>query len=540
MAYKDIREYLTALKQRGLLRVVDEPVNKDTELMPLVRWQYRALAENQRTGFYFTNLVGTKGEKYKGSLAVAIVGASRKVYACGLDCEIEKIAEKWEHALSNPIAPTIVESGPVQDEIHIGDSLLEHGGLDEFPIHLSTPGFDPAPYITAGSWHTKDPETGVQNIGTYRAMIKGQLKTGLSTRHNHITAHWAKYRKLRKPMPAAIVIGGPPSIAMTSVTKVPFGVDEMTIAGALDGKPLEVVKCQTIDMLVPAYAEIVIEGEVLTDYKELEAPFGEYTGYVAERDFKQVFVVKCITHRKDPVYHDFISQMPPSESSMIRSIGEESGMLKFLRVDCGLTNVKDVGFPQTSGGWQMCVIQLHKVWTPRPTHSEAWQALCASLARAGGYPKMAVAVDDDIDPRDVESVVWALSFRQQPHLDMKIIEGRFSALDPSSAPPEASLRERFYPMGATGPRGGSSILIDATMKWPYPPVALPDKRFMDAAKERWEKLGFPELTPKKPWHGYDLGHWTDQNRLEADRAVAGDFMTTIAELEKSGIQEDDI
>ncbi len=537
--YKDLRDYLEVLKEKGLLREISDETSKDTELMPLVRWQYRGLPENQRSGFLFSNITGAKGERYKGSVAVAVIGASREVYALGMQCQPNEIEDKWEKALTNPLQPQIVSSGPVQEEIHLGDGLLEHGGLEEFPIPISTPGFDPAPYITAGSWHTKDPETGIQNVGTYRAMLKGQLKTGLSTRHNHITAHWQKYREMREPMPAAIVIGGPPSVAMTAVTKVPYGVDELAVSGAINGKPLEVVKCQTMDLFVPAYAEIVIEGEVLTDYKELEAPFGEYTGYIAERDYKQVFKVKCITHRKDPIYHAFISQMPPSESSMIRSIGEESSMLKFLRRDCGLANVRAVGFHQAAGGWQLCVIQIHKTWTPRPTHSEAWQALNASLARAGGFPKVAIAVDDDIDPRDLESVMWALAFRHQPHLDVKIMEGRFAALDPSSAPPSSSLIERFYPMGSTGPRGCSSILIDATRKWPYPPVALPAKEYMEAAQAKWEKIGLPKLMPRSPWFGYELGLWTEENREEATWAINGEYRKTAERLMQSGQSEDD-
>src|SRR3990170_7727054 len=122
------------------------------------------------------------------------------------------------------------------------------------------------------------------------------------------------------------------------------------------------------------------------------------------------------------------------------------------------------------------VIQFKKSWSPRPEHGEVWRALYASLSKASGFPKMVIAVDEDIDPHDPESVLWALSFRHQPHRDTKIVEGRTSALDPSAAPPETSTVDRRFPASVTGPRGCSAMLIDATRKWPYVPVALPDKQ----------------------------------------------------------------
>jgi len=130
-------------------------------------------------------------------------------------------------------------------------------------------------------------------------------------------------------------------------------------------------------------------------------------------------------------------------------------------------------------------------------------------------------VDEDIDPWDSESVNWALSFRFQPHRDMEIVRGRVAGLDPSGAPSDS--RDARYP---NPPQGGSAILIDATRKFPYPPVALPNKNYMEKAKALWEEIGLPKLTPRVPWWGYELGHWTDEEREEADLALRGDYYKT--------------
>ncbi len=139
-----------------------------------------------------------------------------------------------------------------------------------------------------------------------------------------------------------------------------------------------------------------------------------------------------------------------------------------------------------------------------------------------GSPKFIIAVDEDIDARDADSVNWALCFRMQPHRDMKVAMGKAMILDPSLAPPTASPEEQRYP----SPNGGSAVLMDATMKWPYPPTALPKKEFMEDAKKIWEELGLPPLEPKVPWYGYSLGQWTEEYEVEAELALKGDHYQT--------------
>ncbi|MDP2644709.1 MAG: UbiD family decarboxylase, partial [Desulfobacterales bacterium] len=381
MYYKELREHIAALEAHGKLVRVTEQINKDTELMPLVRWQFRGLPEEDRKAFIFNNVVDVKGRKYDIPVLVASHSASREIYALAMQCKPEEIMEKWAQAQLKPFAPVRVERGPVQEEIHVGDNLLAHGGLTEFPVPISTPGYDNAPYLTCANWISKDPETGICNIGNYRAMIKSKTRTGICCLGSqHIHMHWKKCQKKGIPLQAAIVIGASPNISMTGVTKIPYGTDEYAVAGGIAGEPVQVVKCQTVDIEVPASAEIVIEGLIPTDYREREAPFGEFTGYMGAEEINPFFNVTCITHRKNPIYTAFISQFPPSESSKIRQIGHEATYYKFLKHDCGLP-VLDVAFHESSGAAAYCVVKIKK-----GARTEPWRVLNGTAAFSSSYP----------------------------------------------------------------------------------------------------------------------------------------------------------
>ena len=307
--YKDIREHIQALEANDKLVRIKREINKDTELMPLVRWQYRGLPEKERKAFLFENVVDVKGVKYKGSVLVAAHAGSTDIYALAMNCKPEEILDKWNTARKNPIEPKMVSSGVCQEEVHLGQGLLEHGGLAEFPVPVSTPGFDNAPYFTAPFWVSKDPDTGINNVGAYRAMIKSPNRLGiLNLLPQHLRQHWEKCREKGIPLQAALVISPILSIGLVAVSKIPYGVDEYAVAGGIAGEPVELVKCKTVDIEVPATAEIVMEGELPTDSMEREGPFGEYTGYMASEEVGPYFNVTCITHRRNPIYNGFISQ----------------------------------------------------------------------------------------------------------------------------------------------------------------------------------------------------------------------------------------
>jgi 4-hydroxy-3-polyprenylbenzoate decarboxylase len=209
------------------------------------------------------------------------------------------------------------------------------------------------PPIFGGQLGSKDPETGIYNVGNYRAMVKDPLRIGCDCRgQQHMRLFWEKYRKQGIPMPAAVVVGPTPNIGMVAVSKFPSGVDEYDIAGGIAGEPMELIKCQTVDLEVPATAEVVIEGLIPTDTLEEEGPFGEYTGYMGLRTINLFLDVQCITHRRNPIWNSFLSQFPPSESSLIKAVGMEATYFKFLKYDLGIQTLS-CGSPE-SGTQQFC------------------------------------------------------------------------------------------------------------------------------------------------------------------------------------------
>lgn len=519
MSFGSLREYLEYLKSRDMIFVIGHPINKNTELMPLVRCQYRGLEESDRRPFLFTQVTDAQNRSYNMPVLVAALGASRAIYATALGCRVEEVKEKWIEAMEHPIEPVMTRNAnpPVHEEIHEGEEI-QSIGLDALPIPISTPGFDVAPYITCVNWVTKDPETGIPNVGNYRAMVKGRDKVGvLVTPTQHIGIHWTKHRERGKPLEAAIVIGGPPAVVLTAVAKVAYGLSEYAVAGGLIGRPIELVRCKTVDLEVPAEAEIVLEGEITTTEKEPEAPFGEFTGYMGARTFQPYFKIKCITHRKQPIFQAIISQFPPSESSKLRGMANEVIFYNVLKSKCNVPCVEDVIFHESAGGQNLIIIKVKK-----RSLAEPWQALRIAGSLDVGFGKIFVAVDEDIDATNLDAVIWAIAYRVQPHRDMEIIERKLSMLDPSASPSDVPFEEQIYP----GIKGNSSLLIDATLKWDYPPVSLPKREFMERALEIWRDEGLPELKLREPWYGYKLGPWPEEFEHEAELAAQGKYYET--------------
>src|SRR5712692_5678059 len=210
---RDFQEHLARLEARGLLTRIDRPINKDTELHPLARWQFQGgLPESERRAFLFTNVVDSSGRRYDMPVAVGALAASADIYAVGMGRPVEEIEAAWVKAIAHPIAPVKISSPPCQEVVIRGDDLRGPGkGLAALPVPVSTPGFDAAPYLTATLAVTHDPETGVRNMGTYRAQLKASDRLGVRMASRIGGAggylHWQKYRARREPMPCAIVIG---------------------------------------------------------------------------------------------------------------------------------------------------------------------------------------------------------------------------------------------------------------------------------------------------------------------------------------------
>ncbi|HXG52605.1 MAG TPA: UbiD family decarboxylase [candidate division Zixibacteria bacterium] len=514
--YRDFRDHLRALEERDKLVRIHREIDKDTELMPLVRWQFRGLEEADRKAFLFEKVVDAKGRRFSMPVSVGTLAATTEIYGIGMMCRPEEIHERWTRAQMNPIDPVRVASGPAQEVVRQGAELSSGYGLDMLPVPISTPGFDNAPYLTSANWITKDPETGIYNIGNYRGQIKAPDRVGGLFTSQHMGQHWRKCKAMGKRLEAAIAIGVIPSIAYAATAKIPYDFDEYRLAGGLAGEPVEVVRCKTIDLEVPATAEIVIEGTIPTDSLEPEGPFGEYPGYMGHRTISPYLEVTCITHRRDAIYTALMSQFPPSESSKIKHTGTEKILYKFLRHDSGNAAVLDVALhDEVSGSGQAyCVIKMRNA-----TKADAWRALNASAGFTGSYAKICVAVDEDIDIRDPAMVNWAICFNVRPEEDVAVVRGKSPGLDPSAHPPgRESLEARMASTGA--------LLINAVRPWPYTPVSLPKREYMEKAKALWEELGLPPLKPRMPWYGYSLGAWTREDEEEADLAVRGECFRT--------------
>ena len=346
--YDDFQEHLARLETAGLVQRIDQEVNKDTEMHPLVRWQYRGgVPEGDHKAFVFTNVVDAKGRKFDMPVVVGALAGSREIYRLGLRVEADQVGDIWRRAMGNPIEPVLVESAMCQEVVLEGDDLIGEGnGLDALPVPISTPGFDSAPYLTAGNFVTKDPETGVQNMGTYRGGLKApnRLVVRMATRAGGAGGypHWLKYQERSEKMPCAVVLGCPPAVAYTGPQKVPSDVDELGVAGGLAGEPIRVVKCRTVDLLVPAVSEIIIEGLIDTDLLEPEAPFGESHGHVALEDFNMIFDVTAITRKRNAMFASIISQVTPSESSSIKRDAYEQMFLAHLQNTLGIKGVRNV------------------------------------------------------------------------------------------------------------------------------------------------------------------------------------------------------
>jgi 4-hydroxy-3-polyprenylbenzoate decarboxylase len=513
--YQDLRDYLAELERRELLTRVSRSVDKDSQLVPLVRLQFRGLPEPERRAFFFENVVDARGRSFDATVAIGTFAANRQVYAAALGVDsLDEVGGVWQRALSQPIEPALTADAPCKEVVITDPAELDGmGGVDGFPHPVSTPGFDPAPFLTAGCWISKDPEDGTYNAGVYRGMIKGPRRVGLQmdTPSQHIAIQLARAKKLGVKLEAAIVVGATPAVALSSVQKVAYGVNELAIAGGLMGRPLEVVQCETVDLQVPATAELVIEGVIDPAALEREGPFGEASGFMGPRTISPYLEVTGVTHRKRPVVQAFISEFPPSESTLMRKIGFENVYRRFLRESCNLASVQDVCFYEMATCNMMFAIRMRD-----PSPGQAWQALYAAAGYEPSMGKIIVAVNDDIDPDDLESLVWALAFRTQPKQDVRILESRLARLDPSLPADPAS------PVRADA----SAMLIDATRAHPYPPTSLPSRESMIAAHEIWKELGLPSLDLREPWSGYELGAWDDENRSEAGLALRGEYLET--------------
>jgi UbiD family decarboxylase len=506
----DLQSHLRDLEEQDLLLRIDRPINKDTELHPLVRWQFLGgMPSDERRAFLFTNVVDSKGRKYNMPVVVGALSASPRIYALGMGKKIDEIGNAWLRAIQHPIPPLRVNDALCQEVVIKGEALKQKGGgLATLPVPVSTPGFDAAPYLTATLCITRDPETGIQNMGTYRAALKAtdRLAVRMVARPGGAGGylHWLKYRELKKPMQIAIVVGAAPVIEFTGPQKLAIDLDETAVAGGLAGRPIPIVACTSIDLDVPANSEIVIEGVIDPSILEPEAPFGESNGYVALEAFNMPMQVTAITHRKHAVFTSIISQVTPSESSTIKLVAYEPIYLAHLREQLSIRGVKRVVMHEPLTNLRPVIFVQFAKGTAR---TEVWRALHGTANFTAGVGKVCIAVSEDIDPTNTDAILWSVAYRSNPIDDVHITPWR------------GGVQGSHY----SGRQADSTLLVDATLKYDMPPLALPAREFMEGARKIWEELGLPALTVRAPWHGYTLGDWTETWESFARRAIAGDW-----------------
>jgi UbiD family decarboxylase len=509
----DLQEHLADLEAKGLLVRIDHPVDKDTELHPLVRLQFiGGIPEGQRRAFLFTHVVDGSGRRYDIPVVVGAIAASADIYALGMRREVGEIGAAWIAAIANPIPPMRVGEPQCQDVVITGDALRAHnGGLKLFPVPISTPGFDSAPYLTATLCITKDPDSGIQNVGTYRAALKAtdRLVVRMVARAGGAGGflHWQKYKERKQPMPIAIVIGAAPVAMFTGAQKLATDLDEIGVAGALAGRPVPIAKCLSIDLDIPADSEIVIEGLIDTEKLEPEAPFGESNGYVALEAFNMPMQVTAITHRRHPVFASIISQVTPSESSLVKKVAYEPLYLAHLKDVLSVRGVQRVILHEPLTNLRPVIFVQFAAGTAR---TEVWRGLHGAAAFQAIFGKVVIGVSEDIDPANLDAMFWSIAYRCNPIDDVQI------------APYHGGDQGSQYSSSARA----SKLLIDATQKGPMPPLALPKKEFMERAQALWAKLDLPPIALKAPWHGYPLGDWIDRWDTYAERAVSGAWEDT--------------
>jgi UbiD family decarboxylase len=495
VAFGDLRGWIAALKAHDELAEINAEVDWNIELGTIMR-----LAQGPGTGraMLFNNIrdYNKPNSRCRRVFGSALNNYRRIAIMLGLppDTHPRELVKIGRNVLEGAIAPKIVNSGPVKENIVTGKDI----DLTELPVPYWNR-MDGGRYlITYAGVVSKDPTTGVMNVGVYRGMLAGRDKIPiLMWRAQHIGHHvtaWLAQGK--KEMPIAVAIGWEPSLGFCAGSPVPKGTCEYDVMGAIRGEPVELVRCETVDLQVPASAEIVIEGYLglEPDTYMMEGPYAEFTGYLAsERSPKPTIRVTCISHRGDPILRGTIEGCLPgsySENAVGSSIMRAATAWNVLD-RAGVPGITDVWCPPVQAGIN-CLVRMQQTY--RGQAKQAANALWGSTAAHVRYKHVTV-VDDDIDIHDYAAVDWAIAHRVNAgENDIVIMPATFGlGLDPSTR-----RRDRNPALFGTGK--WNRVLIDATQNIDYdpdpdlggarfPPTVWPAEDDVAAAKARWHELG---------------------------------------------------
>ncbi|MBO8137768.1 MAG: menaquinone biosynthesis decarboxylase [Desulfotomaculum sp.] len=480
MAYKDLREFIKFLEQKDLVKRIKTEVSNELEITEITDRVTKAggpalLFENVK-GYNIpvvTNLMGTL-ERMQMALGVDDLDDIGKEIMSFLQPPelptgfFDKLKALPKLAQISSFLPKTVKTGPVKEVI-----IKEDINLYKFPILKCWPG-DGGPFITLPLVFTKDPETGRRNVGMYRMQVYDKTTTGM---HWHIhksgREHMDKSKRFGKPLEVAVALGGDPATIYSATAPLPPEIDEMLFAGFLRKEPVEMVKCETVDIEVPANAEIILEGYVDPGETRLEGPFGDHTGYYSPADQYPVFHVTCITHRKNPIYPATIVGRPIQEDYFM---GKATERIFLPLIKMQVPEIVDINMP-AEGVFHNCVI----VSICKRYPGQAKKVMCSMWGMGlMALAKLIIVVDEEVNVQDVSEVMWRVFNNIDAKRDMLIVDGPLDDLD-HAAP--------LY-------RYGSKLGIDATKKWPeegynreWPDVIEMSEDIKALVDRKWKEYG---------------------------------------------------
>lgn len=482
MAFKDLHEFVAVLENKGLLHRVTtlvDPVLEITEITDRISKKGGpALFFERVKGSPYPVLINAFGSFERMSLALGVqqldeIGAriSKMLELQDLTGSLlDKMKFLPRLAEMGSWVPKMVRKAPCQ-EVILRD---EDATLNIFPILKCWPG-DGGRYITLPLVFTKDPETGGRNLGMYRLQVFDGKTTGMHWHvHKNGAENYRRHQKIGQRMEVAVALGGDPATIYAATAPLPHGIDEMLFAGFLRSEPVEMVKCVTVDLEVPAQADIILEGYVDLDEQRVEGPFGDHTGYYSLADYFPVFHIRCITHRKDAIYPATIVGKPPMEDCYLAKATERI-FLPLLKMF--IPEIVDINLP-LEGVFHNCAVVSIKKSYP----GQAKKVMCAIWGMGQMmFTKMIIVVDEHVNVQDISEVWWRVYNNTDPKRDFMMVDGPLEVLDHSS------------PL----PTYGSKVGIDATKKWPgeghnrdWPEEIEMTQEIKKLVTSRWQEYGF--------------------------------------------------
>ncbi|WCK52567.1 UbiD family decarboxylase [Aneurinibacillus sp. Ricciae_BoGa-3] len=409
MKAKTFRTWMEHLQSSGRLAVIGKPVRLDYEIAAIAK------KLDGKKAVYFTEV-----ENY-GIPVVSGICSTREDFAEALETDTYGIIPKFTEAVASPAPCNVVPDVEAPVKENVITKNIDLMKLFPIPVHHEK---DSGNYITAGLFIVRDPVTRKQNVSIHRLQISGKDKLGALLLPRHTFHLYKQAEEAGRALECAIVIGVDPVTLLASQASTPFGVDELEIASALRGEPLELVRCETVDIDVPAYAEIVLEGKILPHVREPEGPFGEFPKYYGPRSDKEVVQITAVTHRNDPMFYTIVPA--GYEHLLLGGLPREASLFQSVRQTVPTVKAVHMG----PGG----TCRYHAVVSiKKRNEGEAKNAIFAALANSFDI-KHVVVVDEEVDIFNMEEVEWAIATRFQADKDLVVVQGaQGSKLDPSTA-----------------------------------------------------------------------------------------------------------